>query len=355
MKVKLFLLCAIGQLSLLQSMEAQDYLEEIQAYRLELHNATNPVVQAEILNDIGFAFRRYSVDSLLKYGNLALELAIENNDLRNQAYAYKNIGIAFYKKGEDHEIAIENYKKAMNIAEKIEDYNLKAGCLNNIGLVYNTIFQLENSIQIYLQGLQLYEDGLLEEDFRKGLLLSNLSTSYRELDKHDKSLYYLKKALDFAEKNGYEKLITIYCDDYAMGLLGNGQPELAAEKCKECLEIMAANNDVHSNIQALYTYAEIMFSLANYEEAQLYAIKAYRLAEKDKFMVISAKCLLVCAKASDQLGDVHGAIGKGIKAYNTSTESDKLWQSAQIALFLTQKYREIGDHETALNYYEAFV
>ena len=333
------------------TVTAQDYLGEIESLRLDLSSTVEPTAQATLLNDLSFAFRRVSPDSVMHYGQRALKLAAANDDICNLAYAYKNIGIAMYKKGDDHRSTLEHYKQALSLAKEMGDYPLQAGCLNNIGLVYHTIFQLETSLKYYFEGLELYETHIPQNDFRKGLLLANIGTTYWEMGDTEKAIQYFQKVMDYAQAYNHLSLYVIYCDNLASALRSKNQLEEALEKCKECLAITQKNNDLHSYLQANLAYANILFEMEEYEEAIVYVQEAYENAVKKNFLIISAKSLLVWARALKKLNKSDLAIQKATQAYNTSVKVEKYWQSGQIAHFLYQLYKEQGDHESALTYH----
>ena len=306
--------------------------------------------KAQILNEISFAYRRISVDSLAQYGYWALEVAIETGDKRNQAIAYKNIGIAQFKSGADYRETLRSYGKGLALAEEVFDLKVQTSCLNNIGLVYYTIFQLETSLTYFFKGLELYKNQIKEQDYLQGLLLGNIASAYRELGDHVKEFQYFQEVITYAEKNKFDRLFTIYCDDYAISLHKNDQSSQALNLCQRCLESSINSNDYHSNMQTLVALAEIKHDLGEYSEGIRYAKEAVKQSRKHGFGIILSRSLLIEAKSLRETGQIEEAIRVALEAYQSSYQLDKYWQSALIAKLLAQLYSEKKDFENAYKY-----
>lgn len=306
--------------------------------------------KAHILNEISYAYRRLSVDSVAHYGRLALKVAQETGDKRNQAIAHKNIGIALYKGGGDYRETLKSYKKGLILAREVFDLKVQISCLNNIGLVYHNIFQMETSLKYYFEGLELCTSQIKEKNYLQGLLLGNIATSYRELGDQVREFQYFEAVIKYAEENKFEQLFTIYCDDYAKSLHKNKQSVKALKLCNRCLQGSINFNDHHSMIQTLLAVAEIKYDQKEYEEAIKYAEDAAEKSSELGFQIILSRSLLIQSKSLRDLGRIKEAIDIALLAYQNSYKLDKYRESAVISELLSELYSDNGDYENAYKY-----
>ena len=221
----IFLLISAGVL------QAQDFEEEIALLKVHLSSSNNDAErQATLLNEISFAYRRIDVDSTEHYAQLALELALSQKDIRNQAYAHKNMGIALYKKGEDYVETLGSVQKSLDLGVQIADYGLQAACLNNMGLIYQSMYRLETSLKFFFEGLEFFTTGMVPEgQFLQGLLLSNIGSTYMKLKRYQAARDFFELTFVFAENHDQPRLKSIYCDEFAEVLLAIGEKHKALE------------------------------------------------------------------------------------------------------------------------------
>jgi hypothetical protein len=79
----------------------------------------------------------YSIDldSAGYFASKKMGLATKLKDVREQAIAGKLLGNVHYFKGE-YSLAIDHYHHARILAEKVNDQEIMAGVMNNMGNVY---------------------------------------------------------------------------------------------------------------------------------------------------------------------------------------------------------------------------
>ncbi len=336
--------CTIAGLS------AQSYEQEIATIKNQITLAKDSTILTSLYNELSFAYRRFSVDSLEHYARKAISIAEKTNDIPNLAKGYKNVGIAQYKNGSDYNRAIENFEIALEYAKQVDDYATQVGCLNNIGIIYHTISQFHTSLKYYYQGLELYDQEIDKNEFLRGLLLGNIGTSYRELQNREKEFEFIEGVISYANDHGHPRLFIIYCDDYVMSLHKNDQSEKALEICENCVRRAEEIKDYHSITQALYIKAKIKYDLKLYDEAIRVATESEKIATEKKIDLISSSANLIQAQALEKIGKDELAKQKAINAYKIGIESNKYYQSSLAAQLLSTYYANNENYEKAYFY-----
>ena len=93
-------------------------------------------------------------DSSIICGDLLFKKANKLNSLKYQADARNTQGIAFAIQGQFN-LAIQKYMEALKYYEKCEDERGQASTLNNIGVLYSDMGDLEKSLEHYERSLSI--------------------------------------------------------------------------------------------------------------------------------------------------------------------------------------------------------
>lgn len=141
-------------------------------------------------------------DSVIKYANLQLDLALQNNLPAHKVRAYTNLGVAYthlYKFNE----ALINYLKARQTAELSKCCGV-APILGQIGYIYLRLGRNKEAYKYFkLQEIKSQEE---KNDNSYLSCVVNLSDYYTTLGDIDSSFYYLKNGLQVSRKiNNREK------------------------------------------------------------------------------------------------------------------------------------------------------
>jgi len=128
---------------------------------------------------------------LLKEWNLALDCfqkAVSDILYRTPHYAYNNMGLAYYNKG-DYQKAIESYQKALR---SFPSYSL---CYENLARSYEATNQWESAIEAYKQSIN-YEPNYPTSHF-------NLARLYLKFNRNDEAGKELKLTIEIDPKGFY--------------------------------------------------------------------------------------------------------------------------------------------------------
>jgi len=146
-----------------------------------------------------------SLDYFFK--SLKLFESLKKGDFRlSIASCHENIGTV-YNINNRNEKAIENYKKAIAILERIEEYELEhAMNIANLG----TIYQKQKNYGMAIVNYKTAEKKLLrlQDSFGLAFVNSWLGSAYLEQKKYDLSIQKSKKAVSIIGKSGDKELMT---------------------------------------------------------------------------------------------------------------------------------------------------
>jgi len=185
--------------------QEKSFLDAIDYYQAALKG--DPA-NASVFNKIGICqllMQRY------KEARKSFERAIKAD--RNHADAYSNLGVAYYEV-HNYSAAIKNYEKAISLRNDAGSY------YSNLGAAYFAKKQFEKAIQSYSKAVELDPD-IFERSSHAGVqarLASPedrahydyvLAKLYAKTGVPDRSLHYLKKALE----EGYKNINDVYKDN----------------------------------------------------------------------------------------------------------------------------------------------
>lgn len=329
------------------SFDKEKRLEKIDSLKTKLLSADDQE-KAHLYNDLVGAFYNISFDSVFHYIQLAIVASKKAGNLEIEAIATKNLGL-IYAARNDYLKAIETQKKAVEISESINDYDLQAVCLNNIGYICHQTFQLDLGLEYLFQGLKICEEETLEDKSTKGLILGNIAACYSMLDNQKTALYFLQQVIDYADEIDDLMLKIRHCDEISLVLSKNNLVEEAKESCLECLKISKESGYTEAQMNALSAMVEILFKQGAYQEALEYAEEYEQLGKKIRLKFMIPKILLWESKILGKQGNLSEAIFKANEAYNMSATL-RPKHAASISNHLSQLYIETKDFEKAIHF-----
>jgi len=158
----------------------------------------------EIYDQLSSQYLKHNGDSAFLYANLSLEYAKKDKSDLSFYLAYKSLGEANYDKN-DFSIALENFLKANEYCDRLNEKALKIDINLSIGNTYRNLKRYSESINIFLQALELTKE---IEDFEKqGLLQYRISLSYYDITDYNKALEFAIKAANILNAHNIEKYI----------------------------------------------------------------------------------------------------------------------------------------------------
>ena len=240
----------------------------------------NPMAKANTLYELGIAYEnKGNFEDALVVCQESLALFNANNKLFESTKVLTLIG-AVYIYLENFDMAINHFKKALEIRYKLGDQIQIANALTNLGNVSGITGKLDEAMEYYGKALKIRE----EFHDLKGLsqLYNNIANIHFAKGEMSKVLPYRLKALQMDRESGDKWQIALKTYNLAEYYLVNKEPQKAypyiieSKKLAESLENYGLIND---NIQFLSSYYELL----NDNKKALEYQKLYAKSTKETF------------------------------------------------------------------------
>ena len=247
--------------------------------QLKLANGDSAEIGSIFYSYSGSFYRESQYDSLLIYGNRALNL-LERYDPHNHHDLAKTcnlLGIG-YELTQQYKLSIEFYQKALNIKRNLGDKRSEINTLSNLSGVYSILGNEEQSFYYNAEMLKLAE----EINDLSAIATANhtLGVKYKNKGEFEKAKYHLEKAKELRLREGYT-----HGACYTLYVLGNlyrdkSEPNEALKQYDTALKVCQDGNvirtigNIHTNRSRVFT------QLGKYKEAIAAADLAKIFADK---------------------------------------------------------------------------
>ncbi len=285
-------------------------LPTIDSLKAAAIQATEDTLISRLYNDISTEYAQdYKLlDSALVYGQLAHEMALKSNHLKEKARAAYNLAYAFDLSGQLRE-ALDHYELARVYYTELGDNEKVASCMHGKGVACYFEGDYGKSLDYYLQALEFERAKKLRKEEANTLL--NIGVLYR------------------IEEN-YEEAIDIY-----------QQNILIRKELKDSLNLAR----VYNNLGVVYTYQNKFEQAIAYLDSGLVIYKAIR----DTFNLANIYITLGDAYLENDQ-DLEVARRHLLKGYEIMRGyNDKNHQSKAL-LYLGQLETKTGNHQKARSY-----
>jgi len=321
----------------------------IQSLKNQLQQEKVDTTKIDLYLKIYNSFALKEKDSSLIYFNNALGLADSISYTPKLAEKLYDLGVDF-EKNNNYERAISNFRKALLIFEKLQDFKKIASTNNFIGYCYISLYAEDKAIEYYLKSLKVYKE--LNDEV-------GIAMNYNDIG----NLYYYHENFDSAKKY-YQDALSIYeiLDD-TLGIassyinLGNafsdgGETELGIDYFKQSTILYEELNDEIGVATNYNNLGDCNLILEDYSEAFNYFIKSLKIAEKEGDKDLIAVVYINLADVYEKWHDYDKVIDVATKSLNVSRQMGKLDYELDNLIFLARAYEAKGDNKAALNYYK---
>jgi len=288
---RLFLVIAFIALGLANSLHAKTEKissQDTTVNRLlqKLHVVKSDSINIYLLNELGWALRNSKPILAKNYVNEAIILNHMNGIIRFKSRlldSYNTLGIINKHLG-DYPNAINNYLKALRIAESKNDSLSQRTIINNIGYSYNQQANIEKTKEFCLKALKLSIDAndttnMINAYETLGILYSSNKNTHMD------GMRYLQKSLrlERLRKNTWGIGVTLF--NIACNKLDNGYYEGVLEEFEECLRIFTELNQGYIIAACLGNIGTIHIEYsADYPQAIYYLKKSQKIAKESNFV-----------------------------------------------------------------------
>ncbi|MFQ6113778.1 MAG: CHAT domain-containing protein [bacterium] len=149
-----------------------------------------------------FVYSRTSrYDKVLECGEKLFNLAETIDDFEMKSYAAMMIGTSFFRKG-DYLNALQYLNESFKIANDIGAKRREGACLNTIAVIHAMSGNYSKALQYFKQALPLLrKTGAKLTEVRT---LTNIGNVYKDQGSYEEALKYYQDALKRAKKNNYK-------------------------------------------------------------------------------------------------------------------------------------------------------
>jgi tetratricopeptide (TPR) repeat protein len=167
-------------------------------------NTNNEILHAELYNNIGLIYNAQGdYNTALDYYKKALTIRekVLGTEHPDTATSYNNIANTYKAQG-DYDTALEYYKQVLTIREKVlgTEHPDTATSYNNIGQIYHVQGNYNTALDYYKKALIIYEKVLGTPHLSTAITYNNVAGIYRSKGNYDTALDYHKKDLAICEK-----------------------------------------------------------------------------------------------------------------------------------------------------------
>ncbi len=264
-------------------------------------------VKVNTLIALSNEYRSSNPASAVQYAMEAKTISEKISYLPGLAYAYKALGLVYVMQGRYVE-TIENYEKALEVFDSLDDKRGQANILSNVGTVYFNQADDAKALELYLKALGVAEQ--TTDSARIATILVNIGAVYaHKTATYDKALEYYFRALPISKSLADQNII----------------------------------GTINSNIGELYLLRGDVQLAVNYFTESL---KNYGGSENTPYALNNL------GKAYQQKGDYPTALKYHQQAYDFSKKLDAPLDVAQSLLGLGDTYMLQGDATQAIRYYK---
>jgi class 3 adenylate cyclase len=260
-----------------------------------------------------------------------------------QAYALKNIGLAYVIQGKYVE-ALDYYEQSLRIFREQGDKIGIANLLNNIGSIYADKGDDAKALEYCLQSLKIAEQ--TGDKLRIMSALINVGSIYHN-KKDPKAIDYLLQALPLSEELGNKQASGIIAGNIGEIYADNGDDGKALAYYQKTLQIdpeALSAAYAHNGIGKLY------LKKGNYAQAQQQHVRALTISEKLDDKLFRMRTLKGIANTYTAQNNYQTAIGYYLQAKTLGEELKANVELKDLYQDMSVAYTKLGDYPQALLY-----
>jgi len=192
------------------------------------------------------------------------------------AFCYRVFGAKSHNEGNSKD-ALDNYKKAISILEKLNDSEGIFKIYYNIALIHHVNGNLSDALKLYEKCVELGRE--IEDKTILALVFNNLYVVLRDRGNFLKSLNYLHKALDIHKENNDKYGVALSYHNIADSLQSQLEIEEALKYYLAALKLSESIDEVELQIHSCVSIGTIYQENDKNDDALKYYLKAVNLPQ----------------------------------------------------------------------------
>jgi len=344
------------------------------------------------LHKQSIALRKYDPEKSFRTAQKAYEIALSLESLPDQALALRNMGTAciFLEK---YALGIKLLKKSLYLYEKLNDLRGISACLNNLGVLYTRVKNIDAAAYSYLQeifvdlklkdtasvsyginnlaqilqlkglysyALPLYKLSLkldlkYQDSLNAATTMIALANLYSELDSTQKSNYYVKQAIKIAKR--YDDSLMLA---HAFKIAGENfrnlrQFDSAYNYLKQSLRIDKKYGYGEGLINSYIYYAYLLADVGELDSAREYFFSAMNDCIQNNNQFLAYHSLLVYSEILYKQKQWKESINTLLNALEIAEQMGYELEKPNIYLLLSQNYTAIHEPDSANHYKQLYL
>ncbi|MFT4761200.1 MAG: signal transduction histidine kinase/tetratricopeptide (TPR) repeat protein [Paraglaciecola sp.] len=326
-------------LSLSSFSTYDDHLKQFdyanQAYEIFHKNQiANDSLLAEVLYYLGSANESINQNKVAlqlfdQSANISKKLALDNLDF----YIFNNKGIVYDKIGY-FDLAIENYQKALKIAETKQDADKIGIAANNIAIIYTTLKDYDKAQELLQKSYAVSVE--VGDEYGTAITLCNMGDVSFDQKNWDEATSYFSQALHIVDSLDINYGIAHANLYLGLTLQMKGQLELAKQHCLKAYEVAETYSFAEPLGRAALGLAELKLAKGEYLNSIVKAKEALNLIQKMNSKEVTAKVYKCLSENYEAIGDFAKAL---TYRQQYEIEQDSLFDEERIANFSALEYR----------------
>ncbi len=246
-----------------------------------LEKYPNDTIKAEVYSLSGKSqYYIANYDSALLAWKTALKIYKTLKYDKGIAEQYNNLGVWYYKKAANYELALDFYLKSLRQREKIYDTIGIAYSLNNVGNIYFKQKRRNKAIKSFEKALNYAKT--TKDKKIISILLNNLGAEYAFKGEYDKSLEYYFKSVKIKKELNNKTGIALTYGSIAGTYSIQKKYKKALEYFHKAIDIFKKTSNKYNLAMILSITAEVYAyrEIEDYEKAIKYLKKSMAIAEE---------------------------------------------------------------------------
>jgi tetratricopeptide (TPR) repeat protein len=281
----------------------------------------------------------------------AYELAIQSDELKDQANALNYLGLTWYNE-EKYEEAIKYFQKSLKVLFQIGSKNNIANMMKKIGISYLNLDKYTKAIEYYNFAVKIYDQtGFIE---RKAQTLIEIGVIYSISEKYSKAAIEFDSALSIYKSTHNKAGISQALNQLGLVYHEMNNYKKASKYYQEALEIYEHHMDYSGLTVVLNNYGNTLMQMRMFDEARDVFEKATKHCDiKNK--TLYAQVISNLAGAEINLKNYTEAARhlEQAKILVDSIQADKV--KAQVYRSLYELSMHQNNPKNALEYYQQYI
>lgn len=313
--------------------------------RLLQLNKAEDTMRVNVLNELGKANFRISVDTVRLLGNQALMIAKKLDFKKGIAKAENNIGVSYYFESE-YSQATTHYQRALAVFREINNRRGISSIYNNLGVVCRRQGKYGKALEYYQKGLAI------QEELRDKKLISysynNMGLIYVQQNAYTKALDYYNKSLALKQELNNYKGTAITYNNIALVYQAQADHKQALMYFRKAQKIYETNQ---LKISPYYSsMGETFIGLNQLDSALVYHTRGLVVSQKTKSKRNQALALVGITQVYFRQHKYAQAVETGKQALELSQKIKELEYIRDAGQELYKSYRKLKNYEMALKY-----